>query len=775
MNFFAAWVKQEVLRHISRWLILFPLLIPQVTSHSCGPVELQLEGYSFIRPDIIDPAQAFGPYLLNFSPLFRQYTQAARVDKKKANLLEWKERHCDLVTLEDLERVIYKSEINELRGLRTAVQSENIPLSFRLRYNSFAQFMEDEKCEETIDYLIFAKSCEPHVVRPRNSWKAPERDKEAMQALIIDGKRGFRKCGSHYIRRRYAYQILRLAHYSGAYQQVLDLYEELIPKIDRQKPSLLDGWMLSLKAGALRKLGNRVEAAYLFSIIFREYPSVRTEAFRSFYVKTQQEWEECLKKCVSNEERATLFAIRAHTEYSRAVPEMEAIYTLDPRNANLSILLVQELLRLEEDLLGAEFNDHRETNRRVYGIPRPGAPRKLIDLHRFVRKVLEEGQVQDMDLWRVADGYIELLSRDYYAASITFGRIKGKIRDKGLREQVEIMELVLQIASFRSPSPEVEEKAYNIRLYNDLYDAYPDLPDFLRDKMFFLYQQNDRPGKAFRSRHEARTLVYNPDPEVLDDLISVSKKIDKSGYERLLLQNEEGKDITSDLWNIKGKYFLSRSKFEAAAEALKQIPATERERFGRYNPFYFRYSDCVHCPPPEDTLQYDNVELVQKLLELDYLGKADFENGAYHYFQLGLALYNMTYYGYAWQAMDPFRSGASWYPDADYVYPAWQSPNGNYEVKDVSQALQYFELSRRLSHEKDKELAAKASYMAARCRQKMYFNSPDFRYRPGSNTIPALPEGYREYYDLLINEYRGTEFYREIIQECLYFRAYAIR
>jgi hypothetical protein len=596
-----------------------------------------------------------------------------------------------------------------------------------------------------------------------------------MQSLIREGEIEFRDCKSHYIKRRYAYQLLRLAHYSGQYQQVLDLYDKLIPKIDRRKASILDGWMLSLKAGALKRLGETVEAAYLFSIIFREYPSVRTEAFRSFYLKNDEQWEECLNMCVSNEERATLYVIRAHREYSKAVQEMTSIYELDPLNPNLPLLLVQELLRLEEDLLGLEFNDQREANQKQYGIPRPNAAKSLIELHRFIRRVIDEARIQDLDIWRVAEGYAELLSRDYYAAGITFSKIRDKIRDKALRQQLEVMELVLQIAGFQTPSPKVEEQAYQIRLYSDLYTAYPDLQDFLSDKMAHLYQQADRPGKGFLAQHPPRELSYNPDPEVLDDLISVSNKVDKSGYERILLQNRQGKDITNDLWNMKGIYFLSRFQMEAAVESFKRIPATEREQFGLFNPFYFRFSDCVHCPPPKDTLQYDRVELVQKLLELDYLGKADLEKGAYHYFQLGLGLYNMTYYGYAWRAMDLFRSGANWYPDPDHIYPSWLSPTGNYEVKDCSEPLQYFEISRRLAHDSDKELAARAAFMAARCRQKMYFNSPDFKYRPGSNVIPALPPEYREYYDLLISEYRSTEFYREIIQECLYFRAYAIR
>ena len=134
--------------------------------------------------------------------------------------------------------------------------------------------------------------------------------------------------------RRYAYQLIRLAHYANDYQGVLDLFEFLEPKIDDQE-SIINYWILGHKAGALNALGQNVKAAYLYSVIFQNTPSKRETAYRSFNIKTDEEWKACLLLCENNMERATLYAIRANADQSKAAEEMEQIYELDPENLSL--------------------------------------------------------------------------------------------------------------------------------------------------------------------------------------------------------------------------------------------------------------------------------------------------------------------------------------------------------------------------------------------------------------------------------------------------------
>ena len=106
----------------------------------------------------------------------------------------------------------------------------------------------------------------------------------------------------------------------------------------RPVDSILHFWIMGHRAGALYKLNERVEAAYLFSKIFMYCDSKKESAFRSFYIETDEEWESCYNLCETDEERANLYALRAHSDESKAVEEMTRIYDLNPQNQNLEIL-----------------------------------------------------------------------------------------------------------------------------------------------------------------------------------------------------------------------------------------------------------------------------------------------------------------------------------------------------------------------------------------------------------------------------------------------------
>lgn len=157
------------------------------------------------------------------------------------------------------------------------------------------------------DYLTFANQCEAHVTARGDKWRPQDRDSLRMATLIKEGLIKFRETESHFIRQRIAYQVVRLAHYNRSYQQVVELYNFLIPKVDRRKSSIIYFWTLGHLAGALQKLGKRPEAAYRYMQIFRNDPGKRATAHRSFYIKNDTEWNAAINLCQNDTERASMF------------------------------------------------------------------------------------------------------------------------------------------------------------------------------------------------------------------------------------------------------------------------------------------------------------------------------------------------------------------------------------------------------------------------------------------------------------------------------------
>lgn len=738
----------------------------------------QFQGYSFLQPDMVQMKEVLAPFYLRFEAA-REQLGVLEEQKELDNAAEWQERICGRARVEDIRTFIYGVSNTAIREFKTILHSRNMPLPRELQGNTFAQYLRRLGCDETVDYLLYAKSCEPYVTAT-NPWERREPNVAAMQGLIDEGKRAFRNAGSDYVRLRYAYQLIRLAHYSRQYQLALDLYEELLPLIDMPmmesgRYSIIYYWILGHKAGALRRLGKHVEASYIYSIIFRECPSRRISAFQSFYIRTDEEWEACLRLCQSDEERANLYALRAFSADARVLDEMERIYQYDPKHPDLEILLVREMQKLEKDLLGTEFNFHRRDNRIRHKIPRPFAGTYVISLRKFVHRLHTEGEVARPELWELAEGYLQLLASDFYAAGLIFQRVSPKINNKNLRHQLDIMRLVLEIASIQEITTEVEKRAYELQKKDKLYRSLRPFGLLLRDKFGYLYSLQGRPGKAFRSHHSLRDLKLNPQLDIIDDLLRICLDPDRNVFERLFIEDEQGRMITYQLYNTKAMLLMQEGQLEAAYGVFRTIPRTEWDNFGRFAPFVPMYNDCVHCERTSDSSSlFNRGELIEVLLDYEFKSRADLENNARYYYFLGIAHYNMSYFGSNWDVMDHFRSGVSWSQlGKGDVFPYGNTPYGNRESLNMNKAMYYFEQARLFS--KNRELAARATFMASKCELNQYYTSGDYIAPPCCNRIPEVPDRWRTQFKRLKNEFSDTEFYLYVLEECLYFRAYALK
>lgn len=742
-------------------LVTFLLLFPLRRINGCIFVYSGFEGYSFLNPAILDMERPFAPFLLSFEALTDGLPSQPRT-QQLSNVEEWRERHCSQPDGEDIEYLIYKASIGQLQRLKNAVFAKNVKLDPILAENSFAEFIYEEKCVETIDYLLYARACEPHVVA-RNFWNDTPRDLPAMQQLINQGKALFLKLESHYIRLRYAYQMIRLAHYMGDYQQTLELYDYLMPKIDAD-PSILEDWILGHKAGALMGLGENVEASYLYSRIFENSPSKRETAWLSFHIETDEQWQACLNLCRTDRERANLYVLRAYGQDSRLLEEMQHIYELDPGNPDLDILLIREIQRLEKDLLGASLKPDRHDDRQYTPYtPRSIAGRRAIDLLAFVRNHLQSGQISRSELWKLAEGYLEMLTGDYYGAARTFEMARSQVKEPAMEAQLQAMELVLYINNLSVINDSLERVV--AELYEgELFQSYEHFPGLMDDKLAQLYRKSGHPGKAFRTHYPLVALKSDPDPAIIDDLIGVCLKERRSPLERKMVVRRDGSTIVNDLYDLKATWLLSQGQVEAALETYKKIDRALWNNYGVFNPFVERLKPCVNCPLPDSVTTYNKGEVMERLVQMEYEAKADPTKSGVLFYKLGVAWLNMSYFGHAWDMADFYRSGGSLESisyDGKNIFYVWDLPTGNVENFNLEKALSFFDRSIALA--KNPEIAARAAFMAAFCEQQDYWVSGKQR-----------PVTYK-YFGKMQEDYLNTEFYQYIIKECKYFAFYTTR
>jgi hypothetical protein len=260
-------------------------------------------------------------------------------------------------------------------------------------------------------------------------------------------------------------------------------------------------------------------------------------------------------------------------------------------------------------------------------------------------------------------------------------------------------------------------------------------------------------------------LLLNPDLEILDELIALCRKEDRTPFEDALVEKKKGDTIEKQLLNAKATYLMGEGLLESALRVMQEIPEEEWDEYGQFNPFVRRFKDCVHCKLPDTVTIFNRGQLIERILEIEYEARAatSLDVAASHYFDLGEAFYNMTYFGQSWNAADAFRSGSSaaiaYKNKGKDVFSAVGFPLGNKENFNCDRARRYFDQARRTAQSDEIQVAA--AYMGAKCERNDYYVN--------------LERRTYDYFSIIETDYKGTEFYKRIIQECRDFQAYILK
>ncbi len=749
----------------------------QIVAPTCNPDARPFRGYTFIHPGIINKKAAYAPYFLDFGQMYETYFHHNH--QRDDNIIEWNERFCSKSDSADVDYVVYRSTSAEMSLLLRSANDKKMPLPGTLSGNQFAEILAFNACTEAIEYLIFAKKCQPHV-SGKDAWEVRQRDAEAMDVLIEEGLGRFKNCRSHFFKQRYAYQIVRLAHYSGQWQRTVDLYNFLLPKIDRQRSSVIFYWTLGHLAGALFQLEKYPEAAYRYSLIFRNCPSKRISAYRSFFIKNDEIWGETLRLCQNDAERAALFALRAADAKTLTVNDLIKIYDLDPQHPALDLMLVGNVQYFEKMLLRTPTTD------RKYGLTAIAARQKsgqkqLPILLEFVRRAIKERHLENPKLWRLIEGYLlQLAGRPAGEVENIYNQISEKLHpddsetnDAELKKQIEVWRTLQQILAIDANDNQADNAVIRIRSF-DIFKEFPAFEPFLQDWMSSKYAEGERPGKAILAAYSLDAFALNPNLAALDDLLKTARETQKSGIEYEMTGDSSSEKFEAKLLEIKGSFLFNTGHPEAALSTLREISPTLAADLKKFSPFKISINDCLRCPTASADLT--RREIVERLGQYEFEAKAaeatgELNRAAENYLQAGLGYFNTSWFGYEWDAFDDFRDPENWYRlSAGPVFPFAGTPAGNRENLDVTRALGFFEHALAVS--RDPEISAKAAFMAAKCQQKQWFCSPQCKYKPGSNRVPVLPPEFKTYYLLLKNEFSGTEFYGEVVKECKWFGVY---
>jgi hypothetical protein len=181
------------------------------------------------------------------------------------------------------------------------------------------------------------------------------------------------------------------------------------------------------------------------------------------------------------------------------------------------------------------------------------------------------------------------------------------------------------------------------------------------------------------------------------------------------------------------------------------------------DPFVIHIKDCHDCDAadPKKTA-YTKLSFMQKMIDLEAKAQSNPKDVAEIYFQLANGYYNMNYFGNNRVLYD---TKATYMGDAGFEYSEYSSTlNGNSmpSYMSCSKAEAYY--VKAMTASTDPEFKAKCCFMAAKCEQNTFFCNKPKDYKGDFKS--------GKYFTMLKTGFSSTQYYKEIINECGYFKTY---
>ncbi|MGB0929780.1 MAG: hypothetical protein ACPGVB_03330 [Chitinophagales bacterium] len=345
-------------------LLFYILLFNTCTTSSlfaCGPIADPYENrVSFFSADLFeDPL-----YNTFFWEAARHQEQlmwdATLAQKNRYNVEDWQRYFKGIPNVEDIAAVVYKADTLLLQKLYKQIaygKAYNIAAA-EWKNNALLQYLYKTKDIDFINYLVIAKRCEPYVVY--DPWDDTEADPSKVDNLINTVLIKLQNCRTPFIKLRYSYQAIRLAHYTGRYEKAIELYTKYAAGIigrdseDKEliNQSVIRYWTMALRSGAHKRMGDNAPAMYGFSRVFLESPDMKQVAIQNFEYTGEQDWQQTLKIASRRPGAASiLWMMRGLKNKQLDLEVLQEMYKDLSESEFLEAMLVREVNKIEELML----------------------------------------------------------------------------------------------------------------------------------------------------------------------------------------------------------------------------------------------------------------------------------------------------------------------------------------------------------------------------------------------------------------------------------------
>jgi hypothetical protein len=598
--------------------------------------------------------------------------------------------------------------------------------------NTFIKYLYKKNKINVIQYLKLAKKCEDYnAYINEDCWERNTRlVVNDVSIFFQEIQKAYENEKEYSIKRKYAFQIIRLAYYHKRYDILKRTFEEAFLHMSKD---YLYYWSLYFYCFTKNENGNYNEIAEVFA-------NCKDKAYATqLYFSYDFDINEAIKFAQNEADTANIYAYKATRNIGKALDDLKQIYWHKKKCRILDFLLLREINKIEDwvytpyytyyepSIVSPQYNNpyiistessllERSAKDRLYA-------KEVLD---FINKT-DGSKVDNKILWEAAKIQLLFITKDYHTAISHVDIFEKKYKNAKILRQLKQIKALCYIAMQKEGKTIITKEVQEIILEN--FDNKRFLFALGRE---LEYKKNLLDGIALISLHNNRNRTFDylqsQDVEWRGNRLANSTNLDYFYYyfdyldfvysakdlsTILTLLDEKKLDdfhvklyaqLLSDkryLTDLLGTKYVREENLVMAYKIFKSLGddywdenynAWERDLYdGRMefdaNPFYtIKYTP--EFIEHKDKYFVNKLSITQHLIA--YLSKAQNsqeKNRAYYYFLVGNCYLNMSDMGNSWM-MRRFQSISEY----DYAY-LHQSYIDNLEYRTRNKTIYYYEMA----------------------------------------------------------------------------------
>jgi hypothetical protein len=597
------------------------------------------------------------------------------------------------------------------------------------------------------DYLRLAKDCEKFAVAEDRGWYS-----DPVPAPIAPGgleeqlTTAFNSSKKPFIKQRLLFQLVRYYYFfedtTGRKNQQINNQAEILllfNKYQAKFPQNLTYYRtLGYVAGYYRSMHNYALANYLYSRCYDFSYEMKIPSKFSFHPQDEADWQQTLKLAKNNEEKITLWHLLG-MEYDplRAIKEIVAI---DPKSDKVNLLLSRVINAREASDNSIYYMPPHNLYETQDSINSVENLRIFADERKVVDSIALQNNTAKPYFWNIAAGYLHYIHKDYAQAGKFYAKAKDQLPadDKLVMAQYKMLCIFLDIDELQRIDAKTEAKL--VEPLNWLKDVQKSgTIEGLRvgDCSYAIAKVYLKQRDTLKSACFTDTIVPYANNAWVQRLINLINKPNKTPFEKTMVRYYP--HSVNDLYYHQAIMYAYKEDIDKAIAIRSKIDTMRYDTLPA-NPFNIHIQDCHDCDQAAKQKQkFTSLTFLKTLRNI----KVDLNAGKDRYrnaLLLANAYYNISYYG----------NNRPFYGSDIFT---------GVEIYSQKIAEKYYLLAR--DYAPNNEQKAKCTFMASKCEHNNYYSLPE-----NDVTTPWT----EKYFIELKANYSQTNYYKDVLNECGYFK-----